>query len=259
LTPPNSTTASVPELLTFAPALDSETTRLILRYFRAPYHEADHLFGWASLLTLLHGGYGRLPLLHGGGLHISGSRAVAEHFDQSVEPRRRLVPREQPLRSIVDDAWKRYNVDVAGDVVAICYFHLLPEREVMSALFAESVPPGEAKLLPTIYPALRWLFTTLLRLDPGRMGDVVLRLRIAFDETDRLIADGRRFITGERPTLADIGLAGAVAPLLLPKGCTAPVPRFDQMPPALQAVSIELRAHPTANFVEGLFAFFADS
>jgi glutathione S-transferase len=254
----------VPEMLTFAPALDSETARLVLRYYPAAYREADHLFGWASVLTLFHGGYGRLPLLHGGrarggGLHVSGSRAIAEHFDRQLPPEQRLVPREQPLRSVVDDAWTRYNVDVASDVVAICYFHMLPEREVMTPLFELGVPTGEARLVPTIYPALRWLLTTLLRLDQVRMGDVALRLRIAFEENDRLLADGRRFITGDRLTLADIGLAGALAPLLVPPGCTAPVPRFDQMPPALQAISTELRAHPTADFVARLFALFSGS
>jgi hypothetical protein len=53
---------TLPTLLTFAPMVDSETSRLLLAHYGIAYRESDHLFGWVSLLTLLHGG-GLVPLL----------------------------------------------------------------------------------------------------------------------------------------------------------------------------------------------------
>jgi glutathione S-transferase len=237
--------------------IDSETARLLLAYYAEKYQETDHLFGWVSLLTLFQGGYGQVPFLHGAGLHLSGPRAMAEHFDPTLPPERRLLPREQPLRTIVEADWKRYNGGLAADVAAVCYHHMLPERSVMTELFARSVPRNEARLAPTVYPALRWLFSILLRLNKPRVDDALLRIRVAFDVTDRIIADGRPFLAGDRLTLGDIGLAAAAAPLLLPDHYSAPVPTVEQMPPPLHAIVAELRAHPTATFVGRLYAGIA--
>jgi glutathione S-transferase len=46
--------------------------------------------------------------------------------------------------------------------------------------------------------------------------DALTRVRMAFDRTDTLIADERHYLAGGRLTLADLALASAAAPLLLP-------------------------------------------
>jgi hypothetical protein len=48
-------------MLTFAPMVDSETTRFLLSHYRLAYREERHIFGWASVLTFLYGGYGSDP------------------------------------------------------------------------------------------------------------------------------------------------------------------------------------------------------
>jgi hypothetical protein len=63
-----------PKMLTFAPMVDSETTRLLCRYYGLDIEEHDHLFGWVSLLALLHGGTGYIPLLYGKGFALTGPK-----------------------------------------------------------------------------------------------------------------------------------------------------------------------------------------
>lgn len=242
-----------PELLTFAPMVNCELARLVLRTYGKPYHEAPHLFGWASVLTLFHGGYGKLPLLHGDGAAMSGPHDMALRYDPALPEEQKLIPAEAPLHSAVEADWSHYMGDVGSAVAIVCYYHMLPERAVMTELFAQGLPPGEARALPTVYPALRWLLTALLGLKPEKVAAALATIRAAFDETDKRIADGRRFLVGDRLTLADLSLAAATAPLLLPEGYDAPVPHFAQMPPALQAIALELRARPTAAFVGRIY------
>lgn len=249
----------LPELLCFAPMVNCELSRLVLGYYRFAYREADHLFAWSSLLTLRHGGYGEVPLLYGAGLPpLSGPHPIALHLDPMFAPNCRLVPREEPLRSIVEADWNRYMNRLGGDVAAVCYYHLLPLRAMMTELFAQGLPPGEKRALPILYPFLRWLFTVLLRLNPARVADALLRIRLIFDVTDRRIADGRTFLAGDRLTLSDLSLAAASGPVLLPPDYHAPVPRFDQMPAALQDIVRELRARPTAAFVAAIYKRVAE-
>ena len=58
-------------MLTFAPTLDTEQARLMLDYYGVQYREKDHLVPWAMLLTQLHGGNGKVPLVYGKGVAAS--------------------------------------------------------------------------------------------------------------------------------------------------------------------------------------------
>src|SRR4051812_40933887 len=96
-------------LLTFAPMVDSETTRLLLHHYGVDYVEKDHLFLWVSLLAKLHGGGAAIPLLYGGGLAINGPGPIAAHFDALLPPERRLSPPDGPLAAQVKADWGTYN------------------------------------------------------------------------------------------------------------------------------------------------------
>ena len=243
-----------PVLLTFAPMVDSETARLILRYHRVEYRESDRLFGWVSLLTFLHGGYGRVPILHGNDPWLTGPRKIAELYDAKVPSGRRLIPVEWPHRGQVEHDWRRYNGRMAVDTAVLAYFHLLPERGLMLPIFAAPVPPGEARLLPALYGPTALLFRLLLRLSPQRAAGAAVRIRQLFDWTDQRIADGRPYLAGDRMTLSDLSLMAASAPLLLPDGYGATLPPIEQMPATLRDFMMELRNHPTSAFVQRLYS-----
>ncbi len=82
-------TADRPKILTFAPMVDSETARLLGRYYGLDFDERNHLFGWVSILTLFHGGRGLIPLVYGKGFALTGPWEVAGHFDAALPAGRR--------------------------------------------------------------------------------------------------------------------------------------------------------------------------
>ena len=137
-----------PTLLTFAPMVDSELSRLLLRHYGVAHREDDHLFGWVSLLTLFHGGKGVVPLLYGDGVKLTSPRKIAEHFDPLAPPERRLIPTEGELAQHVEADWQTFNGDMGADSAVYAYYHLLPAKELMAPIFAAPVPPLEAKLTP---------------------------------------------------------------------------------------------------------------
>ena len=243
---------TLPTLLTFAPMVDSELSRLLVAHYGIACRERDHLFGWVSLLTLLHGGYGRVPLLYGGGLRFSGPRPIADHFDPLTRDDRRLIPSQ--LAPQVEADWKTYNDGLAFDTAVFAYYHLLPARALMTPIFAAPVPASEARLTPIVYPLLSGLFRMLLRLGPQRAEQAFARIRATFEQTDARVADGRPCLCGDRLTLGDLALGSAAAPLLLPLGYGAKMPALEEMPPELRRAVEELRAHPTAAFVQRLYA-----
>lgn len=246
--------APPPTLLTFAPMVDSETSRLLLNYYGVGFRERDHLFGWVSLVTLFHGGNGKVPLLYRRGLRKTSPRPIAEHFDASLPPERKLIPTEGPLKDQVEKDWQTFNGGIGTDMAVFAYYHLLPEKALMVPVFAEPVPRIQAKLLPFVYPLLRGLFTLLLRLGPKRAEEAFGRILAIFDQTAPRLADGRRYLVGDRLTLSDLSLAAASAPLLLPPGYGAKMPAVEAMPAAMRTAVEALRAHPTGAYVKRLYA-----
>ncbi|HEY2230076.1 MAG TPA: glutathione binding-like protein [Xanthobacteraceae bacterium] len=243
-----------PALLTFAPMIDSETCRLVLGHYAIPYREEPHLFGWVSILALWHGWTLRVPVLYGTGLRLAGPRSMVDHFDEVCPVERKLVPARQPLHGQVEADWDLYNGELGAHTAVLAYFHLLPHRDIMIEPFFRGVPRTEAFVLGRSYPMLSAMLTFLLQLSAGNAQDALTEIRMIFEKTDARVADGRRYLAGDTLTLADVGLAAAAAPLLLPAGYRSPIPPFERMPPELQAIVTEMRQHDTARFAQRIYA-----
>ncbi|WP_313537283.1 glutathione S-transferase C-terminal domain-containing protein [Sphingomonas sp.] len=238
---------------TFQAMIDSETTRLLARHYGLALTERDHLLVCALILARLFGGTGKVPLLRSRGAALTGPLAIAQHFDAALPAANRLIPDAPSLAAQVSADWEAYNDDLGTAVAVYAYFHLLFERALMQPIFATPVPWIEAALLPLTYPVLRAVITSGLKLSAEAAAAAAKTILASFDATDARIADGRRFLAGDRLTLGDIALCGAAAPLLLPRGYGALMPPLEAMPLALRTLMEGLRARPTAAFVQRLY------
>lgn len=90
------------------------------------------------------------------------------------------------------------------------------------------------------------------------MDDVATRIRVVFDEVARRGMTSP-WLTGDRVTLADLAFAASAAPLMLPTGYTAPIPRFADMPETLMAIASELQAHPAAARAAVVYADYSQA
>lgn len=241
-------------MLTFAPMVDSELTRLLLAHYGVAYRERDHLLPRAAASTFFYGGYGRVPLLYGQGIRLTSPRVVADHYEWTVAEDRKLIPSDPELASRVEEDWRRYNGQLALDTAVFAYHHLLPMRALMTPIFAAPLEAEEARSVPSAYGELEMLLRALLRPTRERAAQALARIRAIFTETDERIDDHRPFLCGERITLGDLALASAAAPLLLPEGYGAKMPAAGLMPAPLHAMVRELQARPTAVFVRRLYA-----
>ncbi len=242
-------------MLTFAPMIDSELSRLLLRYYGVAYREERHLFGLVSILAVLHGGTPQIPLIYGGGIRLTGPRAIVSRYDPDRPVEHRLVSTGQPAATRVEADWDRFNGRLATETAAFAYFHLLPRPDILIEPLCQGLPASEARALRRwAYPPLRWLLSLLLRLSPARAADALVRIRSAFDYTDGILADGRAYIRGPALTLGDFALVSAVAALLQPPGYGAPIPPPEVLPTAMASVMAELRARPTGVYVRRIYA-----
>jgi glutathione S-transferase len=153
----------------------------------------------------------------------------------------------------MDADWNRYNGGLGTATAVLGYYHLLPERALMSEPLSRGVPKAEAYVIASTYSAFTKQFKVLLRLNAAHARDALEETRVMFEEIDLRLADDPPYLVGDRLSLSDIALATAAGPVLLPKGYSSPMPALVHMPQSLQRIIRELRQHKTAMFVERIY------
>jgi glutathione S-transferase len=247
------TAAAPARLLTFPPMIDGELTRFVLDQQGVAYDERPHIAVVANLIAYARARTIALPVLSGAMPAIAGARPVIDWSEARCSPARRLVPAEPARAAEVERLWHRANDELATATAAFAYFHLLPRRDIMIVPLSRGAPAWEVLATKLAYPLFRAFIAKVLGLTEAKAAASLATIRAVFAECDARLADGRTFLTGDRVTLADIAMATAAAPLLLPTGYGAPIPKLAQMPPVLQALIGELRRRPTAEFVQRVY------
>jgi len=235
-------------LITFPPSLDCELARFLLQHYGIEYEEQPHAFIFCFFATLWHGGTVIFPLFYGESQKLIGPQSVTDYFDQHCAPKNRLWPESADEKAQVKSDWTLFNQTLAFATAVFAYYHLLPHRQLMIQPLSRGIPPFERECVERAYPIFAGALRVLLRLTAERARQGLDQVRIIFDQVAARLADGRKFLVGNRPTLSDFAFAVAAAPLVLPPTYGGPIPSFDEMPPPIQAAVHELRSHAAGQF-----------
>lgn len=103
------------------------------------------------------------------------------------------------------------------------YFYLLPKRDA-DHLITEGVPRWEKAMLEVTRPLAVRMLSRGLKIDAAGAARSKLKIDSVFSRVSDVLRDGRRFLTGDRFTVADLTFAALAAPVLLPPG--HPVQKF---------------------------------
>jgi glutathione S-transferase len=241
-------TAHKPALITFPPSLDSELARFLVEHYGIEPEEQPHAFIFCFFATLWHGSTLIFPLLYNESLKLVGPQAIANYFDQHCAPELRLWPQAADEKSQVTSDWTLFNQTLAFATAAFAYYHLLPRRQLMIFPLSRGTPAFEEKSVQRAYPVFAGTLRILLRLTAQRAQQSLDQMRTIFGQVGARLADGRKFLVGNRLTLSDLAFAVAAAPVVLPPAYGGPIPSFDEMPPEIQAVVNEMRSRAAGKY-----------
>jgi glutathione S-transferase len=238
----------IPVLITFPPSLDSETARFLVEHYGIENVEKRQALIFSFFVTLWHGFTPIFPLLYGDSLRLIGPRPIVDHFDPQSPTDLKLLPADPNNLTQVNSDWTLFNSTLAFATAKFAYYYLLPHRDIMIRPLSEGTPPFEQNAVERAYPLFAGLLKLLLQLSLSTAQQSLATIRTTFNAVDARLADGRKFLVGGCFTLSDLAFAVAAAPVVLPAGYGGPIPSFEQMPPEVQAVVTEMRAHPAGAF-----------
>lgn len=245
-----------PFLVTLLPSTDVDLGRWLLQHWQIDYEEHPHapLF---HILALRWYGVGKngYPLFVSDGKQYPSIESMIE-FDALAAPDRRLVPDPAADRALHDEVMRlqhEFRFDMGNGTVQWAYYHLLPDKNLTWPSFTTGVPWWETLFLTFGYPALDYLMSKGLKLGPAAAQKGLDQVRAGFDKCERLLSDGRPYLTGDRLTLVDLGFATAAAPMVLAQGYGGHLPTINEVPPNMYSVITELRDRPAGAYAQRMY------
>ncbi|MEZ4401562.1 MAG: glutathione S-transferase N-terminal domain-containing protein [Kofleriaceae bacterium] len=163
-----------------------------------------------------------------------------------------LAPPDLPDAAALEDDFDRR---LGPATRRLAYFHLLPSVRGFRELIAGAeVPAWERRLARLGRPLVTRLLARGLRIDAAGAA----RSRGVVDETFAAVAerlrDGRRYLCGDRFTVADLTFAALAAPVLAPPAYQRYLPSPAAQSAGFVALVDELRATPAGQFALRVYA-----
>jgi glutathione S-transferase len=231
-----------------------EKARWALDRARIEYREEGHAPGFHAVATRRRGGTRTVPVLVADGKTYADSTDILRWVDAQPTGVPPLFPTEPDLAAEVAALEELYDRQVGVDARRLVYVHMIGETETLLTMYAARVPGWEARVLRLLWPVMRRGIVQNYRINPVNGARSHERLMGVFDDVVRRLADGRRYLVGDRFTAADLTFAALSGPVVAPPGYGGPLPAFDDLPAHVQAGLRPYREHAAADFARRIYA-----
>ena len=193
-----------------------EKARWALDRSELVYREEDHvpLFHWRASVGA--GGGRTVPVLVTPSAVLRESTQIVRFVDEHLPHDRKTIPEDETQRAEVMQWVDDFDRGLGPAVRRFVYFHVLREREAIVALLGSTGPAWERKLARVLFPVIRAGIVRGLKISPDSAERSRQRIDSTLAAVDARLADGRRFLVGDRFSAADLTLAALASPLIQP-------------------------------------------
>jgi len=177
------------------------------------------------------------------------AESVIAYYEQRSAPEKRLLPEDAGSRREVVALYHLFTGPFEGNVSKYIYGQLLEDRRYAESWFTQRVPLGEKLSYWLFFSSIRKRLSREGLVDEKPPGERLAYIKKIFEKVDGILSDGRKYLTGERLTIADIAFASVAAPLLLPCEFGGAMAVIQAVPAEMRREVEELRATPAGQFV----------
>ncbi len=231
-----------------------EKARWALERAGLPYREERHVQGIHLLAARRAGGGATVPVLVTPDGVLTESGEILAWVDRRSPPELRLFPAEPSARAEVERLCRRFDDELGPRGRRLMYVHMLAQPALMLRFNNAGVPRWEDRAIRLGWPVAVRYARRRLSIRPGvESGDEAAVWR-EFDFAAGLLADGRRYLCGDRFGAADLTFAALSAAVIVPPRYGVALPQPGVLPPHTAALVERAREHPAGRFALSLFA-----
>jgi glutathione S-transferase len=233
-----------PILVTIPISHYCEKARWALDRAGVEYTEKRHIqiVHWAAVKRA--GGGRTAPVLRTADGVYDESAAILAYADEHTPAPRRLYPADAADRAQVVALERRFDTVLGPEGRRWLYDQVFSDAKRYAPWNLTGVPAWERRMFPFVLAPAKRVICRYLNVNDDSVRDAVVRVDEEFDAVGERLADGRRYLVGDRFSAADLTFAALSAPLVLPPEYGVPLPRVEELPARMASVVRELRAHP---------------
>ncbi len=235
-----------PRLITITFSHFCEKARWALEYRNIAFTEEAHLPTFHALPALRSSRQRMVPVLVADGTAIPDSTAILRWADAQQSTGPRLYP--DAFADEILALEERFDRDLGPASRRWAYGFILRERELLLKIAEHGAPPWQHRMLPFVLPFARWVMRKSMRIDDAGIARSRQKIARVFDDVAALLSDGRRYLSGDQLSAADITFATLAAPALMPAAYGSPLPPIEDLPPQPQTEIAAYRAHAAGIF-----------
>ena len=238
------------KLITIAFSHYCEKARWALDRAGVEYTEEVHLPMFHYAATYRNGGKRTVPLLVDGKTVVRDSTDIIAWAD--AQRPTTLLPASEPDRAdalaLEDDLDRHFGPATRRWM----YFQLLDRRDLDHVILT-GVPRWEILALRGSRPLAIGYLKRMLKVDAEGAAHSLDKIDETFANVGALLGDGRRYLIGDRFTVADLTFASLAAPILLPPQYGAPLPPLDAFTGETRARIETWRRSPPGQFAQRIY------
>ena len=232
-----------------------EMARWLLDRLCIPYHEDRHAPVFHARAARKHGGSGVVPVLDTSDATLTDARQIFNYYEARCPHEMRLFPDEPEAHAETRELFDFFFDEFGVAVRAWAYAYVLPHNRAAAVrIWTSGAPALERLLVPVAYPMLVKAMRKNLELKPDSIPSQRGLINAAFDRVEEQLADGRRYLMGDKFTAADLAFAALAAPAVLPPEYGGPLPTLDELPQDMRTDVEELRTRPAGQFILRVYA-----
>lgn len=185
---------------------------------------------------------------------LYSSDSIIQYWEERGLAANKYLPDEPDLRKEVLDLYYYFTSEfVETRATKFMLDSLLPTKKQARKVLTKQTRKTDRWRYRLFYSIQRKRLTKQYNLDGNTPEEQVHEIRKVFDKVDALLQDGRKYLCGNRCTLADISFAAICAPLILPEEFGGNLPLIQQVPDAYREIVYEFRARVAGQFILKLY------
>lgn len=242
----------VPTFISNAANGADEIARWVLDWNDVAYHDqphAPHLCNKTINKYTGVDGCRNSPVLINTDTLIYSADSLVQYIDTKSLPQKRLVPTDPAKRKEVLDLYRLFTTYYDDDVTAYVYCQLLPQRKHAHAFLTQGTPFREKLSYKMRYGSIANALNKECNVGAKSPEERLAGIKEVFKKVDGILADGRKYLTGDKLSLADIAFAAISGPFIIPDEYGGSIAGISQIPDSFRDVVDEMRKTNAGQFI----------
>jgi glutathione S-transferase len=204
----------------------TEKVRWALDYLQTPYRELAHMPPFHRNVTKKYGGTS-VPVLVTPDSAICDSTEILHYLD-TLHPGK-LYPIDSESQALGLELETLFNHNLGINTRRWGYSSILTPQLIYPK-WTQGVPFWQKLLFPIVFPKVKPIIIQSMNISANSRVEAYAEIERVFDRVDRILADGRPYLLGDRFSAIDLTFAALAAPLLQPPEHHIPPTPIDLLP-----------------------------